>query len=88
MHPLGKHLSPASSSELEPPVAADQIADVPLHRLKAHGATALALQVVDDSSQSLEVGGAAPVRAMVESLLVWACVSSGRHGPHWLSREE
>lgn len=44
--------------------------DVPLHLLEPHGATLFALEVVDDSSQRLEVLAARAVGAVVEVLLV------------------
>lgn len=54
----------------KPAVAADDVLDPSLNRLKARNAARLALQVVDDSSQRFEIQGAAPVRAMVQRLTV------------------
>jgi hypothetical protein len=46
-------------------VPADDITNPLLDRLKPHSATLLALEVVDNSSQSLELASAAVVRAVV-----------------------
>lgn len=58
----------------EQPVAADNVANAVLHRLEAHCPARLALEVVDDGSERLEIGAAAEFGAMVQRLLVWGAI--------------
>jgi len=60
----------SSPLEGEPPVAADNVANVALHRLEAHSAASLTFEMVDDGSQGLEVVGAAAVGTVVQRLLI------------------
>lgn len=58
------------SLKLQQAVSADDVADALLDRFEPHSATRLALEVVDNSSQGLELAGAAVVGAVVQHLLV------------------
>lgn len=59
-----------SRSKGEPTVAADDVLDLTLNRLKADSATRLALEVADGSRKRLEVQATAGVRAVVQRLAV------------------
>lgn len=56
--------------ELEKAVAADKVSDSLLDCLEAHGTASLALEMVDDGSQSLEVLVTAPVGAVIQGLAI------------------
>lgn len=53
-------------------IATDDIPDTLLYCLESHGATRLTFQMVDDSSQSLEVGTASAIWAVIEVLAICA----------------
>jgi hypothetical protein len=56
--------------EAEQAFAADDVPDTPLNGIKAHGTARLALEMVDNSTQGLELDAAAEVRAVIENFLV------------------
>ena len=52
-------------------VVADKVADVSLDGLEGHRATRLTLEMVDDSSQGLELDAAAALGTVVQGFPVW-----------------
>ncbi len=64
--------SPPGELELEKAIAADEVAHLLLHRIEANETARLALKMVNDGRQGLEILATVTVRAVVQSLLVWS----------------
>lgn len=59
-----------NESERQHAVAAEYVVHLPLDRSEAREPARLALEVVDNARQRLEIHPASPIRTMVEALLV------------------